>query len=79
MDPSDTLSREDLAICYEKKGRYPEAEDLLVEVVREQPGLVEAHRVLARIYYRQGKKELGDQESGVVSKLTPMTSVVKKR
>ncbi|HXJ93197.1 MAG TPA: tetratricopeptide repeat protein [Terriglobia bacterium] len=69
MDPSDTLSRQDLALCYEKKGRYSEAENLLVEVVRQQPGLVEAHRVLARIYYRQGKKDLGDQESGVVSKL----------
>ena len=69
MDPSDTLSREDLALCYEKKGKYSEAESLLVEVVREQPGLVEAHRVLARIYYREGKKELGDRESAVVSKL----------
>jgi len=25
--------------------------------------------VLARVYYRQGKKELGDRESAVVSKL----------
>jgi tetratricopeptide (TPR) repeat protein len=69
LDPSDTLSKQDLALCYEKKGRYPEAERLLVDVLREQPELVAVHRVLARVYYRQGKKELGDHESAVVSKL----------
>ena len=69
LDPSDSLSKQDLALCYEKKGKYSEAESLLVDVLQEQPDLVAAHRVLARVYYRQGKKELGDRESAVVSKL----------
>jgi tetratricopeptide (TPR) repeat protein len=69
LDPSDSLSKQDLALCYEKKGRYPEAEHLLVNVLQEQPDLVAVHRVLARVYYRQGKKELGDHESAVVSTL----------
>jgi tetratricopeptide (TPR) repeat protein len=69
LDPSDTLSKQDLALCYERKGRYPEAERLLVDVLREQPDLVPVHRVLAGVYYRQGKKELGDHESAVASKL----------
>jgi len=69
LDPSDTRSRQDAALCYEKKGMYSEAERLLIDVVQEQAGLVSAHRVLARVYYREGKKDLGDHESAVVSKL----------
>jgi tetratricopeptide (TPR) repeat protein len=69
LDPSDTLSKQDLALCYEKKGKYPEAERLMQEVVRNQPGSVSAHRMLARVYYRQGKKEQGDRESASAAKL----------
>jgi hypothetical protein len=29
----------------------------VTQSVREQPGLLAAHRVLARVYYGQGKKE----------------------
>ncbi len=69
LDPNDFLSKLDLALCYEKQNRYLEAERLLTEMVHAQPGLLSAHRVLARIYYRQGKKALGDQESAIIAKL----------
>lgn len=69
LDPFDILSKEDLALCYEKKGRYPEAERLMDGVIRNQPGSVSAHRMLARICYRQGKKEEGDRESAFAAKL----------
>ncbi|HMD87273.1 MAG TPA: tetratricopeptide repeat protein [Terriglobia bacterium] len=69
LDPSDTSSKQDLALCYEKKGRYPEAERLLEDVVRAQPRLLASHRMLARVYYRQGKKEQGDRETALAAKL----------
>lgn len=69
LDPNDFLSKLDLALCFEKKNRYTEAERLLTQMVREQPRLLSAHRVLARVYYRQGKKDLGDRESALVAKL----------
>jgi tetratricopeptide (TPR) repeat protein len=69
LDPSDNASKQDLAVCYEKKRRYPDAERLLEEVVRREPELIAAHRVLAGVYYRQGKKEQGDRESALVAKL----------
>jgi predicted Zn-dependent protease len=69
LDPSDLESRVQLAICYEQKAALPEAERLLEATVHEQPNLAEAHRVLARVYYHQGKKEQGDRESAIVLKL----------
>jgi tetratricopeptide (TPR) repeat protein len=69
LDPSDILSKEDLALCYEKRARYPEAERLMEDVIQNQPGSVSAHRMLARVCYRQGKKEQGDRESILAAKL----------
>ena len=39
------------------------------DVVQKEPNLLAAHRVLARVYYRQGKKAEGDREAAIVSKL----------
>ena len=69
LDPRNLDVRVELAICYEQTGEFDKAERLLEATVREQPNLVAAHRVLARVYYRQGKKERGDRESGAVSRL----------
>lgn len=69
LDPSDTLSKKDLAICYERKARYRDAERLLTQVVRDQPALVWPHYMLAQVYYRQGKKEQGDREAALAAKL----------
>jgi tetratricopeptide (TPR) repeat protein len=65
----DVESRVQLAICYEQKTQLSKAEQLLETAIQEQPSLEAAHRVLARVYYRQGKKELGDRETEVISKL----------
>ena len=69
LGSSDPESRVQLAICYEQKAALPEAERLLEATVHDQPSLADAHRVLARVYYRQGKKEQGDRESATVLKL----------
>lgn len=58
-----------LALCFEEKSDLERAEKLLEAAVRTQPDLLTAHRVLARVYYRHGKKALGDSESSIVSKL----------
>ena len=69
LDPSNLETWVQLALCYEQKAEFLKAERLLEGTVRQQPSLLAAHRVLARVYYAQGKKEQGDRESGIVSKL----------
>ena len=69
LDPSDALSKQELALCYEKKRNYAQAEQLLEEVVRQAPDLVSAHVALSRIYYRQHKKDEGDREKKIVARL----------
>ena len=73
LEPSDPESMEDLAICYEKEAKYPEAQHLLEDVIRLQPERVSAHRMLARVYYRQGMKAQGERESGTAAKLESET------
>jgi len=67
LDPADTASQLQLALCYEEKANLNKAQQLLEGVIREQPNLLPAHRVLARIYYRQGKKQQGDQQARMVA------------
>ena len=69
LDPSDVASKQELALCYEKGSRYVQAQHLLEDVVRQQPDLLPAHVALARIYYRERKKEEGDRERKIVSRL----------
>jgi tetratricopeptide (TPR) repeat protein len=69
LNPADLETQVQLAICYEQKAALPAAARLLEAAVHEQPGMAEAHRVLARVYYRQGRKVQGDQESATVLKL----------
>ncbi|MEW5978453.1 MAG: tetratricopeptide repeat protein [Acidobacteriota bacterium] len=69
LDPQDLQSKLELALCHEKKTSYPTAERLLEQVVREQPDLIPAHVALARVYYRQKKKALGDRERLVIAQL----------
>jgi protein O-GlcNAc transferase len=69
LDPLNLEARVQLAICYEQEAELVKAERLLEDTVHEQPSLLSAHRVLARVYYSQGKNEQGDRESGMVSKL----------
>jgi protein O-GlcNAc transferase len=69
LDPKDTQSTLELALCYEKKSNYPKAQSLLEEAVQQQPDLIPAHVGLARVYYRQKKKAEGDQEKSIVARL----------
>jgi protein O-GlcNAc transferase len=69
LDPQDTQSKLELALCYEKKMNSPKAQSLLEQVVHEQPDLIPAHVALARVYYRQKKKEQGDRERSVIAQL----------
>jgi tetratricopeptide (TPR) repeat protein len=69
LDPSDLAAKQELALCYEKKAEYARAQSLLEEVVKRQPDLLSAHVALARIYYREKKKEEGDKEKMTISRL----------
>ncbi len=69
LDPKDIQSKLELGLCYEKKSNYPEAQRLLEETIQQQPDLVQAHVALARVYYRQKKKEEGDREKSIVARL----------
>ena len=54
LNPSDTQGQVQLALCYEQKGDLRKAQQYLEAAIRLQPDLLDAHRVLARVYYRQG-------------------------
>jgi tetratricopeptide (TPR) repeat protein len=69
LDGSDAQSKQELALCLEKKRNYGRAQELLEQVIRQEPELVSAHVALARIYYRQRKKAEGDREGAIVSRL----------
>lgn len=56
-DPNSAYLQDNLAELYFKLGRIREAVDVATEQVKKNPEDVEAHRLLARIYYRS----LGDQ------------------
>jgi tetratricopeptide (TPR) repeat protein len=69
LDPSDTSSKQDLAVCYERKHDYPKAEGLLREVVAKEPDNTNAHVALSRIYYQDHKKVEGDAEKKIILRL----------
>jgi tetratricopeptide (TPR) repeat protein len=69
LDNSDVASKQDLALCYEKKRKYAQAEQLLQEVVRQEPDRLPAHVALARVYYREQKREEGDRERELIARL----------
>lgn len=57
-DPNSAYLQDGLADLYFKLGRIREAVDVATEQVKKSPDDLEAHRLLARIYYRS----LGDQQ-----------------
>ncbi|MCI0622951.1 MAG: hypothetical protein L0387_15055 [Acidobacteria bacterium] len=48
---------------------YPKAQSLLEEAVEQQPDLIPAHVALARVYYRQKKREEGNREKSIIARL----------
>ena len=69
LDPTDVQTQLELALCYEGKRRLPESQLLLEQVTRARPELYQAHVALARVYYRQGKKQEGDLERAIVTRI----------
>jgi cytochrome c-type biogenesis protein CcmH/NrfG len=69
LNSSDVQSRLELGLCYEGMKKLEEAQALLEGVVSSQPKLLQAHVALARVCYRLGKKEQGDQERATVTRL----------
>ncbi|MGD0125749.1 MAG: tetratricopeptide repeat protein [Terriglobia bacterium] len=69
LSAGNPQARLELALWDEAKGEYTQAQSELEDVVQNEPNLLAAHRVLARVYYRKGKKAEGDREAAIVSKL----------
>ena len=69
LDPSDSQSRMELALCYERSRRLEEAQALLQQVVRERPDFKEGHVALARVYYKRRQTADGDREKAAVTRL----------
>ncbi len=69
LDPSDSSSKQELALCLERKRDYTKAEQLLRDVLALKPDVLSAHVALSRIYYEDHKKEEGDAEKRIISGL----------
>jgi tetratricopeptide (TPR) repeat protein len=69
LAPADSQSKVQLALCYEEKGEFEPAHEILRHLIQDQPDLLAAHRVLARVYYREGDSSEGNHEAAIVSRL----------
>jgi Flp pilus assembly protein TadD len=68
--PRDSNARYFLAGVRVAEGKIAEAEQILKQLVKDAPDFVEAHVILATIYYRLKRKDEGDRERATVQKLT---------
>ncbi|HLW80383.1 MAG TPA: tetratricopeptide repeat protein, partial [Terriglobia bacterium] len=57
LAPLDAQSRYHLALCYEAKGNFAQAQRLLEQIAAQKPAMLTAHVALARVYYHNGFKE----------------------
>ncbi len=69
-DPNSTYLQDGLADLYFKLGRIREAVEVAQEQVKKNPSDLEAHRLLARIYYRS----LGDVQNGPQSQMLQLAT-----
>jgi tetratricopeptide (TPR) repeat protein len=69
LDPSSPEAQIQLALCYETGKEYSQARSLLEAVTQEHPELIPPHRILARLYYRQGNPSEADRERRITEKL----------
>jgi tetratricopeptide (TPR) repeat protein len=79
LDPSDFAAKQELALCYESKGDYAKAEELLKQVVLQKPELISAHVILSRIYYRERKTDAGATEKRISQDLAAAKRKVEER
>ena len=70
-DPDSTYLQDGLADLYFKLGRVRESVQVAQDQVKKNPSDIEAHRLLARIYYRS----LGDVQSGAQTQMVQLATV----
>jgi tetratricopeptide (TPR) repeat protein len=69
LRPQDPRVLYGLGSLHLAAGRIEEAEKALQAVIAAVPDYVQAHVLLATVYYRQKKKDLGDREKAVAERL----------
>ncbi|MGI4756464.1 MAG: tetratricopeptide repeat protein [Janthinobacterium lividum] len=69
-DPDSSYLQDGLADLYFKLGRIREAVDVAQEQIKKNPSDLDAHRLLARIYYRS----LGDAQSGTQAQMVQLAT-----
>ncbi len=67
--PREPNSRFYIASIEVAQGKFDQARGRLEEVVRDAPDFVEAHVMLATVYYRLRRKADGDRHQAIVNKL----------
>ena len=69
LDPASSEGKIQLALCYESKREYAQAQSLLQEVTQAHPELIPPHRILARIYHQQGDFSKAEREGKIAASL----------
>jgi tetratricopeptide (TPR) repeat protein len=69
LRPRDAYSRYHLGALFAAQGKPAEAIRLLEAVEKEYPDFIEAHVLLASVYYRLNRKADADREQQIVKKL----------
>jgi tetratricopeptide (TPR) repeat protein len=69
LRPRDQYAHYHLAAVYAALGKPNEARPLLEAVIKEHPDFIEAHVLLASVYYRLNRTEDGKREQVVIQKL----------
>ncbi len=67
--PRELNVRYFISCIYVSQGKVTDAQRVLEDVVKEAPDFVEAHVILATVYYRLKRKEDGDRERVIIEKL----------
>jgi tetratricopeptide (TPR) repeat protein len=70
LRPRDSYARYHLGAVYAATGKPADARLLLEAVAKEYPDFVEAHVLLASVYYRLNRPEDGQRERAIIQKLT---------
>lgn len=70
LRPRDQYARYHLASVYALGGNPTAARPLLEGVLKEHKDFIEAHVLLASVYYRLNRKEDGNREKAIIQKLT---------
>jgi tetratricopeptide (TPR) repeat protein len=68
LRPKDTRVLYGLGSLHLADGRIDEAQRELEALVQQVPEYTQGHVLLATVYYRQKKKEMGDRERAIVEK-----------